>query len=45
MRMPKYRADLIIKIDPNAKKYLQSDGSLLVEVLRALYGFPESTKL
>ena len=45
MRMPKYLADLIIKVDPKAKEYLQPDGSLLVEVLRALYGFPESAKL
>jgi hypothetical protein len=45
MRMPKYLADLIIKVDPKAKKYLQLDGSLLVEVLRALYGYPESATL
>ena len=45
VRMPKYLADLIIKVDPEAREYLQPDGSLLVEVLRALYGFPESAKL
>jgi len=45
MRMPKYLADLISKVDPKTQKYLQPDGSLLNEVLRALYGFPESAKL
>ena len=31
--------------DPTAKQYLQDDGSLLVELQRALYGLPEAEKL
>ena len=45
MRIPKHLATIMCDIDPKVKDYLQSDGSLLVEVLRALYGFPESARL
>jgi len=45
MRFPKNIADLLVKVDPEAKKYRQQDGTILVQVLRALYGFPESAKL
>ena len=31
--------------DPTARQFVQSDGTLLAEVLRALYGFPESEAL
>ena len=31
--------------DPETKKFLQSDGSLLVQLERALYGLPEAGKL
>ena len=34
----------IVQVDPTARQFVQSDGTLLVEVLRALYGFPESVK-
>ena len=45
MRFNKSIAEIICKVDPSAKAYIQKDGTLLVEVLRALYGFPESAKL
>ena len=45
MRFNKAIAEIICKVDPSAKQFLQKDGTLIVEVLRALYGFPESAKL
>ena len=45
MRFSKSISNLILKVDKDAKKYLQPDGTILVEVMRALYGFPESAKL
>ena len=45
MRIPVYIAKMILQVDPTARQFVQSDGTLLVEVLRALYGFPESAKL
>ena len=45
MRTPVYIAKMILQVDPTARQFVQSDGTLLVEVLRALYGFPESAKL
>jgi hypothetical protein len=45
MRFPKNIADLLVKIDPEARQYRCADGTILVQVLRALYGFPESAKL
>ena len=45
MKFSKSITRLILKVDNDAKRYLQPDGTLLVEVLRALYGFPESAKL
>ena len=45
MRFSKSISNLIIKIDQTARRFIQPDGTLLVEVLRALYGFPESAKL
>jgi hypothetical protein len=45
MRFSKSISNLILKVDKDAKRFLQPDGTILVEVLRALYGFPESAKL
>ena len=45
MRIPRALSILMCEIDPNIQQYRQTDGSILVEVLRALYGFPESAKL
>ena len=45
MRFNKSIASIVCQVDPTAKQFLQKDGTILVEVLRALYGFPESAKL
>jgi hypothetical protein len=45
MRFPKQIADLLVEVDPQAKKFQQPDGTILVQVQRALYGFPESARL
>ena len=38
-------AKYFCRVDPSAKAFLQSDGSLLAELLKALYGLPEAGKL
>ena len=45
MRIPLYIAKMILQVDRTARQFIQSDDTLLVEVLRAIYGFPESAKL
>lgn len=45
MKLPRHLAELVCEVDPQARQYLQQDGSMYVEVLKALYGFPESAKL
>ena len=45
MRFPKDLAEILVETDPEARRYLQPDGTILVQVQRALYGFPESAKL
>ena len=45
MRISKLIAKYVLQVDPGAEPYLQPDGSLLVELQRALYGLPESGKL
>lgn len=45
MKLPKHLAELVCEIDPTANGFIQPDGSMYVEVLKALYGFPESAKL
>jgi hypothetical protein len=45
MRFPKHLATILAEIDPEAKRHLQPDGTILVQVQRALYGFPESARL
>ena len=45
MKLDKELARICCKVDPQARKYLQPDGTLYVEVRRALYGLPESAKL
>ena len=45
MRIPVYIAKMILQVDPAARQFVQIDGTMLVEVLRALYGFPERAKL
>jgi hypothetical protein len=45
MRILVYVAKMILQVDPTARQFVQSDGTLLIKVLRALNGFPESAKL
>jgi hypothetical protein len=45
MRIKPSIAKYFVIADPSAKRYLQPDGSLLVQLERALYGLPESGKL
>ena len=45
MRINKTVAALVVEVDPDAKRYLQADGTLLVELLQALYGLPEAGNL
>ena len=45
MKLPKHLAELVCEIDPTARGFLQPDGSMHVEIVKALYGFPESAKL
>ena len=40
MRIPKRIADLLVKVEKEAAKYRQPDGTILVQVVRALFGFP-----
>jgi hypothetical protein len=45
MRIKPSIAKYFVIADPSAKRYLQPDGSLLVQLEKALYGLPESGKL
>jgi len=45
MKISKTLAKYVCAADPIAATYLQSDGSLLVELQRALYGLPEAGRL
>jgi len=45
MRINKTVAQILLEVDPNARRYVQSDGTILVELLQALYGLPEAGKL
>jgi hypothetical protein len=45
MRIRPTIATFVCKADPPAKEFLQSDGSLLVELDKALYGLPEAGTL
>jgi hypothetical protein len=45
MRISKTLSQYVCMADHEANKYLQDDGSLLVELQRALYGLPEAGKL
>ena len=44
MKFPRYLAQLLVLADSTAKDFLQQDGTILVEIVRALYGLPESAK-
>jgi hypothetical protein len=45
MRFPKPIADQLTRADPEANNFYQPDGTIIVQVQRALYGFPESARL
>ena len=45
MRINKTVAQILLDVDPAARRYVQSDGTILVELLQALYGLPEAGKL
>jgi hypothetical protein len=45
MQISRLISKYVCMVDPRAKDYLQTDGTLLVELQRALYGLPESGKL
>jgi hypothetical protein len=44
MKFPRYLAQLLVLADSTAKDFMQQDGTILVEIVRALYGLPESAK-
>ena len=44
MKFPRYLAQLLVLADSTAKDFMQPDGTILVEIVRALYGLPESAK-
>lgn len=45
MRISKGIAKILTQVDPQARPFLQEDGSILVEIRRSLYGLPEAAKL
>jgi hypothetical protein len=45
MKVSKLISKYVCEVDARARPYLQPDGTLLVELQRALYGLPESGKL
>jgi histone deacetylase 1/2 len=45
MRITGKIARLLQEVDPDAKKHVQEDGSILVEIRRSLYGLPEAAQL
>jgi hypothetical protein len=45
MAIDKHIAKLLVRVDPRAREFVQSDGSILVEIRRSLYGLPEASKL
>jgi len=44
MKFPRYLAQLLVLADSTAKDFLQQVGTILVEIVHALYGLPESAK-
>jgi len=45
MRLDKVLAEEAVNADPSLKQFVQPDGTMLVELLKALYGLPEAAKL
>ena len=44
MKLNKYEASIISKLNTSLKEYIQSDGTMLVQLEKTLYGLPESGK-
>ena len=45
MKLKKLEADFAVQLDPSYEQYLQDDGSLIVELDKAIYGLIESALL
>ena len=45
MRIGKKIAKILLRVDPESRKYEQDDGSILVEIRKSLYGLPEAAQL
>jgi hypothetical protein len=45
MRLDKQLVMELLQVEPSYAKYVQSDGTILVELVKALYGLPEAAKL
>ena len=45
MRIKPLLAKYFVRADHSAKEFLQAEGSLLVQLEKALYGLPEAGKL
>ena len=45
MRINRTVSRILVDVDPDARRYLQEDGTILVELLQALYGLPEAGQL
>jgi hypothetical protein len=45
MKLDRVMAEEAVKLDPNLQQYVQQDGTMLVELTKALYGLPEAAKL
>jgi hypothetical protein len=45
MRLDQTLTEEAVKVDPKLQEFVQPDGTMLVELLKALYGLPEAAKL
>jgi len=45
MRINRTVARILVEVDPEARRYVNEDGTILVELLQALYGLPEAGQL
>ena len=45
MKLDPHVAKIMVEMDPSVKKYVDSDGSLYVQIVKALYGLQESARL
>jgi hypothetical protein len=45
MRLDKELSKELVEVDRNYTNFLQPDGTIFVELIKALYGLPEASKL